>query len=268
MLKIKNVSKSFGDIKALEGISFSVGKGEFIFICGPSGVGKTTLIRLILRDLIPDSGEILFEGENIPKLSDKEIPLLRQKIGVVFQDFKVLSERTLRENVEVALAVLGIPEDEWQTRVDHVLKLVGLFERADLFPSQLSGGELQRVSLARALVVNPKIILADEPTGNLDWDTAEHLMELFEKINKEGKSIIMATHHRLIVDKHRFPPEGGKLERQVIELKNGKMVGGKKEQKTEIEIEIEKEIEKEIEGKEKIKKKTEKAGAKLEKKKI
>jgi len=222
MISLKNVTKTFGRIKALENVSLEVDKGEFVFICGASGAGKTTLFRLILRDLIPDSGQILFEGKNIVKLSEKEIPSLRQKIGVVFQDFKVLPERTLRENVEVALAVIGAAEKEWQARTDQVLKLVGLSDRSELFPSQLSGGELQRVSLARALVVNPKVILADEPTGNLDWETADELMELFEKINKEGKTIIMATHHRLIVDKHRSSPDG-KLKRQVIELKDGKI---------------------------------------------
>lgn len=226
MISLKNVTKTFGKIKALENISFEVGKGEFVFICGPSGAGKTTILRLILRDYLPDSGEILFEGKNIAKLPKEEIPSLRQKIGVVFQDFKVLPERTLRENVEVALAVIGVPDKEWQARVDQVLKLVGLSERSELFPAQLSGGELQRVSLARALVVNPKVILADEPTGNLDWDTADELMKLLEKINKEGKTIIMATHHRLIVDKHSLPPDGGKLKRQVIQLKGGKTAGG------------------------------------------
>jgi len=132
----------------------------------------------------------------------------------VFQDFKVLPERTVHENVEVALAVIGLPEDEWDERVKHVLKLVGLSSRAKLFPSQLSGGELQRVSLARALVINPKLILADEPTGNLDWKTAEGIMELLEKINKEGKTIIMATHHQGLIkhSKHRS-----------VELKEGKV---------------------------------------------
>lgn len=218
MLRLKNVTKTFGDIAALEDVSFDVGAGEFVFICGSTGSGKTTLLRLILRDLLPDSGEIILFGEDITKLPQKQIPGFRQKIGVVFQDFKVLAERTLRENVETALAVLKVPQAEWEERVGHVLKLVGLSRRDSLFPSQLSGGELQRASVARALVVNPEIILADEPTGNLDWETAYELMDLFEKINQEGKTIIMATHHRLIIDK---------LGKRVIELKEGKMVGEK-----------------------------------------
>ena len=216
MLSVKNLTKSFGKIIALEDVSFDVGEGEFVFITGPSGSGKTTLIRLILRELLPDTGEILLEDLDITKLKGSEVPKLRQKIGVVFQDFKVLPERTLRENVEIALAVIGLARSEWKARVNHVLKLVGLSERSELFPSQLSGGELQRASMARALVVNPQIIIADEPTGNLDWETADHLMELFKNINKEGKTIIMATHHKLIVDK---------LKKRNIKLKKGKVMG-------------------------------------------
>src|SRR4030066_2279471 len=215
MLKIKNLTKSFGNIIALSDISFDVKSGEFIFITGPSGSGKTTLLRLILRDLLPDKGEILLDDIEITKIDKKDIPALRQQIGVVFQDFKVLPERTLRENVEIALAILGVEQDKWHDRVDGVLKMVGLDNRSELFPSQLSGGELQRVSLARALVVNPKLILADEPTGNLDWETSDKIMDLFEKINKEGKTIIMATHNEHINDKMR---------KRGIKLSEGKLI--------------------------------------------
>ena len=223
MISLKDITKTFGEIVALKDVSFSVDKGEFVFLVGPSGSGKTTLLRLILRDLIPDKGQVIFEGKDIVKLPRKEIPFLRRKIGVVFQDFKVLPERTLRENIEVALAVTGVEESQWQSKVNNVLKLMGLDKRSELFPAQLSGGELQRVSLARALVVNPKLILADEPTGNLDWDTADELMQILEKLNQEGKTIIMATHHRLIVEKHSLPPNGGKMKRRVIELNEGKI---------------------------------------------
>ena len=240
MIEFKNVSKSFGSIKALADISFKVANGEFVFITGPSGAGKTTLLKLILREILPDSGQIVFDGADIVGLSQEEVPHLRQKIGVVFQDFKVLPERTVRENVEVPLAVVGVNPEEWEARVDQVLKLVGLDARTELFPSQLSGGELQRVSLARALVVNPKLILADEPTGNLDSETADGVMDLFEKINKEGKTVIMATHNERIIEKYK------KME---IKIKEGRIVGQEKV-KSEEKIEEKEEEEKEEEKKE------------------
>ena len=240
MIEFKNVSKSYGSIKALADISFKVANGEFVFITGPSGAGKTTLLKLILREILPDSGQIVFDGADIVGLSQEEVPHLRQKIGVVFQDFKVLPERTVRENVEVPLAVVGVNPEEWEARVDQVLKLVGLDKRTELFPSQLSGGELQRVSLARALVVNPKLILADEPTGNLDSETADGVMDLFEKINKEGKTVIMATHNERIREKYK------KME---IKIKEGRIVGQEKV-KSEEKIEEKEEEEKEEEKKE------------------
>lgn len=215
MISFKNVTKRFGGIIALENIDLDVEEGEFMFITGPSGAGKTTLLRLMLRELTPDSGEILMDGEDITKIPTKMVPKLRQQIGFVFQDFKLLSEKTLEENVSVALAILNLPQSEWSARVENVLSLVGLSDRASLFPSQLSGGELQRASLARALVVNPKIILADEPTGNLDWETSSEIMELFEKINKEGKTILVATHNKYIVDK---------MKKRVVELSKGRIL--------------------------------------------
>lgn len=237
MLKFVDVTKTYGNIKALEDISFDVDEGEFVFITGPSGAGKTTILRLILRDLMPDRGEILIEDRDITKLPRKKVPFLRQQLGTVFQDFKVLPERTVRENVEVALAVSGVDQKEWKSRVVDVLDMVGLKERANLFPSQLSGGELQRVSIARALVVGPKILLADEPTGNLDWDTADALMDIFEKVNKEGMTVIMATHHKGIVEH---------LKKRQIELKEGKVVStGKKKKKKSKKKEDKKEDKKE-----------------------
>lgn len=203
MISFKNVSKRFGSITALNNVSFEVKKGDFVFVTGPSGSGKTTLLKLILGELSPDSGDILIDGQNISNYKKSELPFYRQKIGTVFQDFKVLPERTVAENVEVALAVIGLPESQWQERVKHVLKLVGVDKRANLFPSQLSGGELQRVSLARALVVNPILLLADEPTGNLDWETSDSIMKLLDKISEEGKTVIMATHNMEIVKKYK-----------------------------------------------------------------
>jgi len=243
MISFKSVSKSFGNIKALKNASFKVKKGEFIFITGPSGAGKTTVLKLILKEYLPDSGKILFDKKDLSEVSSKELPFLRQKIGVVFQDMKVLSERTVRENVEVGLAVLGVYEDEWKERVDQVLKLVGLEKRADQFPSQLSGGELQRVSLARALIVDPIMILADEPTGNLDWETTKAIMKIFEKVNQNGKTVIMATHNKMIIDD---------FSKRKIELKNGEIVkddglklSPKKMEEKESEKETKKELEKE-----------------------
>lgn len=214
MIKFKDVTKKFAESVALDKASFEIKKGEFVFIMGPSGAGKTTILKLILGELTPDSGIVEVDEENVASIKESQLPFYRQKIGVVFQDFKVLPERTVRENVEVALAVLGLPQDQWDERVKHVLKLVGLGKQANLFPSQLSGGELQRVSMARGLVVNPKFLLADEPTGNLDWGTSEVIMEIFEKINKEGKTVIMATHNLEVVKKHK---------QRVIELDGGKI---------------------------------------------
>lgn len=238
MISLKDVTKTFGKIKALEDATFSVDKGEFVFITGPSGAGKTTILKLILREYLPDKGKILFDGKDIVRLPDKFIPSLRQQIGVVFQDFKLLPERTVYENVEVALAVKNTPLSEWRKRVRDVLDLVGLIERSELFPSQLSGGELQRVSLARALVINPRVILADEPTGNLDWETADELMDLFEKISKEGKTVIMATHHRGIVDK---------LKKREIKIDKGRIVGDGESPKRKKKAK-EKPAEKKVEG--------------------
>lgn len=215
LVEFKKVTKTFGQIIALHEVSFEIAKGEFVYITGASGAGKSTIIKLILGQIFADSGEVLIDGVDVAHLSAAHLPKYRQKIGVVFQDFKVLTERTVRENVEIALAVIGIVPSHWHGRVEQVLKLVGLDKRADQFPSQLSGGELQRVSLARGLVVNPVLILADEPTGNLDWDTADAIMELLGKINKEGKTIVMATHNREIIHKHKG---------RVIELKEGKIV--------------------------------------------
>jgi cell division transport system ATP-binding protein len=203
IIHFKGVTKKFGSLLALDNVSFDIKKGEFVFITGPSGAGKTTILKLILGQLTADTGEVVIDGFNVSKLENRDLPSFRQKIGTIFQDFKVLPERTIAENVAVALAVIGLPEESWDERVKHVLKLAGLSRQMNLFPSQLSGGELQRVSLARALSVNPKILLADEPTGNLDWETSHNLMELFEKINREGKTVVMATHNMEIVKKYK-----------------------------------------------------------------
>lgn len=215
MIKFNKVTKTYGDVTALKDISFEINDGEFVFLMGPSGAGKTTILKLILKEILPNSGEIKVGGTDVAKILEKELPLFRQKIGCVFQDFKLLNERTVEENIEIALAVLGISESKWKERVEKVLKMVGLESRKSLFPSQLSGGEIQRVSLARALVVNPEIILADEPTGNLDWEKADEIMEVLEKINKEGKTVIVATHNKEIVNK---------MKKRIIKISSGKII--------------------------------------------
>lgn len=199
LLEFKKVSKNFGTIEALKDLSFEIEEGEMVFITGRSGAGKTTILRLLIRQVKPSSGEIIFDGDNIGKIKRSAIPRLRRKIGTVFQDFKLLSERTVTENCNIALAIAGVPKSEWVARTEHVLELVGLSERSELFPAQLSGGEEQRAALARSLVMNPKVIFADEPTANLDWDTAEDIIKLLQKINKEGKTVIVTTHHKKII---------------------------------------------------------------------
>jgi cell division transport system ATP-binding protein len=218
MLEFKSVSKNFGQVQALKDVSFVIDDGEFVFITGPSGAGKTTLLRLLIREIVPSSGEIIFDGINLGKLKKRDIPKLRQSIGSVFQDYKLLPARTIGENIEVALAVKGVKRNEWKGRMRQVLKLVGLPDKENFFPSQLSGGELQRVAIARALVVNPKLIFADEPTGNLDPKTASEIMDLLIKINSEGKTVLVATHNMEIVKKTK---------KRVIQLEKGEVVNEK-----------------------------------------
>lgn len=222
MIEFHAVTKSFGKIKAVDNVSFKIDKGEFVFLIGPSGSGKTTILRLLLGDIVPTSGEVVFDGHKLSAVKDHDMPYVRQKIGVVFQEFRLIPDRTIRENIEVALAIKGVKEEEWKDRVSQVLKLVGLADRGNYFPSQLSGGELQRVGVARALVVNPKVVFADEPTGNLDWETADAIMELLLKINKEGRTVIVTSHNKTIIDK---------LGKRVIEIKNGKLTKEDKDKK-------------------------------------
>lgn len=222
MVIFKKVTKKFGSISALQDVSFSVNPGEFVFITGASGAGKTTILRLLLRELIPDSGEIIVAGKNIINLHSGDLPLYRRHLGMVFQDFKLLTDRTIEENVGLVLAVAGMPLEKRKTKVLEVLECVGLKEKADIFPLQLAGGELQRAVIARAIVYSPKLLLCDEPTGNLDPNTAWGIIELLEKIRSSGTTVIMATHNQEIVDKMR---------RRVIELNAGNITRDKHDAK-------------------------------------
>jgi cell division transport system ATP-binding protein len=215
MIKFEKITKKFGGITALSEATFTIEKGEFVFVSGPSGSGKTTLLKLILGELKPSSGKINVFDYDLVKIKDSDLPKFRQHIGVVFQDFKILPEKTVSENVEIALAVVGVSQKLWTERVEHVLKLVNLSRQINKFPNQLSGGEMQRLALARALVVNPDLILADEPTGNLDWKISIEIMDLLEKINKEGKTVLVVSHNQEIVKKYK---------KRIIKIENGKIL--------------------------------------------
>ncbi len=205
ILTLERVSKVYEpNITALDEVSFSVKRGEFLFITGPSGAGKSTLLNLIFRAEKPTSGEIYFEGRPLSSLKKKEVPFFRRKIGFVFQDFKLLENRSVFENVAISLEIQGIGEDEIRRRVLKILERLGLSGKETQPVRQLSGGEKQRVALARAIVNRPKLLLADEPTGNLDSRRTEEVMEIFEDLNAEGTTIILATHDEaLYAERHR-----------------------------------------------------------------
>lgn len=215
MINLDNVTKQFGagDI-ALEDISFTIDPGEFVFVIGPSGSGKTTLFRLLIREMIPTTGAIHIGEWDIVNLPKQNIPHLRKKIGVVFQDLKLLKERTIFENVYFPLEVGGIDEKQAKSRVEEILEQVGIAEHRDKFPIQLSGGELQRAAIARALAFSPEILLADEPTGNLDDATTWEIVKLLQDINAAGTTILMATHDTGIVER---------LEKRVLKLEKGRL---------------------------------------------
>jgi len=222
MITFDKVSKKFGEITALESASFKVDKGEFVFLTGPSGAGKTTIIRLITGEYLPTSGTIEAASTKISQIPKRRLYLWRRKIGVIFQDYKLFDERTVFENISVPLGFYKLNLGEIEEKVEKVLKLVGLQERKNLFPAQLAGGELQRTCLARAIVAAPEILLADEPTGNLDPKTAKEMVKLFEEINKKGTTVVMATHNEKVVDL---------LKTRVIELDRGKIVRDEKQGK-------------------------------------
>ena len=216
MIRLDNVSKTYkGDVTALKEASADIGKGEFVFLVGPSGSGKSTLIRLLNKEESPTEGEVWVAGKDINRLPSWKVPHLRRNIGCIYQDFKLLPTKTVYENVAFALEVIGRPRHVIKTQVPAILELVGLSKKIDNFPNELSGGEQQRVSIARAFVNRPLILLADEPTGNLDPATTVGIMRLLDRINRTGTTVVMATHDQSIVDTMR---------RRVIELDHGLIV--------------------------------------------
>ena len=216
MIRLENVTKVYdGMTVAVRNFTLDVSKGEFVFLVGPSGSGKSTLIRLIMREELPTRGDIWVAGKHVSRMASWKVPHLRRSIGTVFQDFKLLPNKTVFENVAFALEVTGRTRGVINTQVPQVLKLVGLSAKSERFPRQLSGGEQQRVALARAFVNRPLIVLADEPTGNLDPATSVGIMRILDSINRTGTTVVMATHDHAIVDAMR---------RRVIELDHGEMV--------------------------------------------
>ena len=216
MIKLENVSKVFkGDVVALRKADCDINKGEFVFLVGPSGSGKSTMIRLLNKQDEPSTGAIYVAGKHIGQLKSWKVPYLRRNIGCVFQDYKLLSNKTVYENVAFALEVIGRPRHVVKTQVPAILELVGLSKKHKNYPDELSGGEQQRVSIARAFVNRPLILLADEPTGNLDPQTSVGIMRLLDRINRTGTTVVMATHDRSIVDTMR---------RRVVELDRGVII--------------------------------------------
>ncbi len=216
MILLSNVSKVYPNgSTALDDVSFFIERGEFVFIVGPSGSGKSTLIKLLMHEETATNGQVIINNKDIGKLKRREIPYLRRSMGVVFQDFRLLSNKTVYENVAFAMDIIGASRKEIRKQVPNVLSLVGLSHKAKSYPRELSGGEQQRVALARALVNNPAFLIADEPTGNLNPKVAMEIMELLDNINKRGTTVIMATHAKDIVDA---------MKKRVIAIEEGKIV--------------------------------------------
>ena len=217
MINFDNVSKQYknSDTPALDEINLNIEQGEFVFLVGQSGSGKSSLLRLLLKEEIPSSGTVTVDGIDVAKLANRKVPAFRRTMGIVFQDFRLLPGKTVFDNVSFGMEVIGKSKKEIQQRIPALLELVGLEEKAHRLPSELSGGEQQRVALARAFVNKPKLLLADEPTGNLDPSTSVGIMKLLDRINRTGTTIVMATHDVAIVDQMR---------KRIVQMENGKII--------------------------------------------
>lgn len=212
MIRFENVTKRYGNSTALNNLTLHINKGEFVFLVGPSGAGKSTFIRMLSHEIIPDSGKVFVDGIEVNSLKKSKIPFLRRKLGIVFQDFRLLPNKTVFENIAFAMEVIEAPKEEIRKKVNNVLSLVKLENKGNQLPENLSGGEQQRVAIARALVNRPVLLIADEPTGNLDPVTAKSIMELFNEINHLGTTILMVTHAKELVNT---------MHKRVITIDNG-----------------------------------------------
>ena len=216
MISLRNVSLVYQNgVRALDNVTLEIGKGDFVFLVGHSGTGKSSLLRLLYREQLPSNGEITVDGIRVDRLRRSRVPALRRHLGVVFQDFKLLSDKTVWENVAFAMQVTGAHTKDVMRQVPRALDLVGLAHKSRMYPGELSGGEQQRTAIARALVNNPKILLCDEPTGNLDPSNTTEIMELLLRINLKGTTVLVATHNQAVVDRMR---------RRVVRLEDGKVV--------------------------------------------
>ena len=216
MIHMKNVTKVYENgAVALNNINVDIRKGEFVFLVGSSGAGKSTFIKMLFREVLPTSGILTVNGRDVIRMANKEVPYLRRSLGVIFQDYRLFPEKTVYENISFAMQVIEAPRRLMQRSVNSVLDIVGLRDKYKCFPHQLSGGEQQRVAIARAIVNNPSIVIADEPTGNLDPETSWGIMDIFQRINDAGTTIVMATHDKTIVDA---------MQRRVIAIEDGQIV--------------------------------------------
>jgi cell division transport system ATP-binding protein len=214
LIRLQNVFKEYGGRPALANINLHIGLGEFAFLVGPTGAGKSTLMRLLYRGETPTRGSVMIGGVNLTNLAPRQIPLLRRRLGIVFQDYKLLPKQTVHDNVAYILRALGVDEGDVQRRVQSALCVVNLEHKCDAFPDELSGGEQQRVGIARAIVNGPPVLLADEPTGNLDPATSMEIVQLLERISQRGTTVLISTHDQLIVNE---------LRRRVISLRDGQV---------------------------------------------